>query len=468
MAKKRNTSKNISKNISKNLIIDSKNLSETDIEKQEHLSAERLAVLKPSKSWAAVKDFCKERPTQNLIDLMHWVETEFAAQEFPSDWTTLEKNIQCFIHNKIVMDGSFMEFCEQTKTTISTLYLDSIASWRSEHNFEHFMAQGIFKISRDGMEFLHAALFHKGNQNEDEVSFFIVAPKRCYDKYIAFRNEFDKWLISRDREHLEVHVVGGEGIPYSRDMSWDDLFLPKDLKNDIRESVEGWLSAKEIYTKSKVPWKRGILLYGLAGNGKTSTIRTIISNYDFKPVTVYTSHQTNDETITEAFEYAQQQEPGLLYIEDLDTLLSGTVSLSHFLNLMDGVSTKNGIMVIATANDISKLRESVTDRPSRFDRKWEIPLPDKEMALKYLYKWFGDKLKAENEVLAQHCVDNQFSYAYLKELYLTSIFNALANNREIPDLDDIKKAVKQLLRDKKLVRDNFEVSASVRRRIGIS
>ena len=76
-----------------------------------------------------------------------------------------------------------MEFCEQTKTTISTLYLDSIASWRSEHNFEHFMAQGIFKISRDGMEFLHAALFHKGNQNEDEVSFFIVAPKRCYDKY---------------------------------------------------------------------------------------------------------------------------------------------------------------------------------------------------------------------------------------------------------------------------------------------
>jgi hypothetical protein len=419
-------------------------LTESQIEKQEDLSDKRLALLKPEILWGTLAD----RPTHNLIDLMHWVKESFVPKHSSSS------EYGCFIHNKIVIDGSFLEFCEQKGVKIKTLYLDSVASWRSEHDSEHFMAQGVFKITYKNLEFIHAALFHKGNQNEDEVSFFIVVNNKTFHEYVKFRNEFDKWLIARDREHLEIHVVGGEGQPYSRNINWNDLFLPQELKDDIRNSIEGWLAAKDVYAKAKIPWKRGILLYGQPGNGKTTTIRTIIANYDFKPVTVHTSQQTNDDTITEAFEYAQEQSPGLLYIEDLDTLLGTTVSYSHFLNLMDGVSTKNGMIVIATANDLSKLKESVTDRPSRFDRKWEIPCPDKAMATKYMKHWFGNTIKADE--LAKHAVDSNFSYAYFKELYLTSMFHAMADGRKKPNIEDIKKSIKQLLHDKKLAKDFFE------------
>ena len=432
-----------------------RDLTEGQIEKQEHLSKERLNLLKPKTKWQDFDYKSNPRPEHNLIDLMHWVKGNFG-----------NANDRCYIHNKIVIDGSFMEFCEQTGTKVETLYLDSIASWRSDKDCEHFMSQGVFKITRKGMSFIHAALFHKGNQNEDEVSFFVVISDSSFHKYVDFRNEFDSWLVARDREHLEVHVVGGEGYPYSRDMKWDDLFLPNDLKKNIRDSIEGWLAAKSIYEKAKVPWKRGILMYGIPGNGKTTAIRTIISNYDFKPVTVNTSMQTNDDTITEAFEYAQEQEPGLLYIEDLDTLLSTTVSLSHFLNLMDGVSTKNGIMVIATANDLNKLKESVTDRPSRFDRKWEIPVPDFPMAIKYLKHWFGNTVKIES--IAKSAVDNGFSYAHLKELYLTAMFQALAGNRKKPNASDIKAAVEQLLNDKKVSKEFFETSDHSEKQVGIA
>ena len=432
-----------------------RDLTESQIEKQEHLSKERMKLLKPETNW---QDFDYEespRPEHNLIDLMHWVKGNFAK---PDD--------RCYIHNKIVIDGSFMEFCEQTKTKIETLYLDSIASWRSDKEFEHFMSQGVFKITRGNVSFIHAALFHKGNQNEDEVSFFVIVSDKSFQKYVDFRNEFDKWLLARDREHLEIHVVGGEGYPYNRDMKWDDLFLPNELKKNIRDSIEGWLNAQSIYEKAKVPWKRGILMYGPPGNGKTTTIRTIISSYDFKPVTVNTSMQTNDDTITEAFEYAQEQEPGLLYIEDLDTLLSTTVSLSHFLNLMDGVSTKNGIMVIATANDLGRLKESVTDRPSRFDRKWEIPVPDHTMAVKYLKHWFGKAAKIE--MIAKSAVDSGFSYAYLKELYLTAMFHALAGNRNKPNNNDIKLAIDQLLYDKKAAKEFFETTDYSNKQVAIA
>jgi hypothetical protein len=387
---------------------------------------------------------------------MHWVKRVFADDIGVKDPEVLG----CYIHNKIVIDGGFLEFCEQVGVEVTCLYKDSVASWKSDNDYEHFMAQGVFKIEFGPLCFLHAALFHKGNQNEDEVSFFVIVNQKQFHKYVEFRNVFEQWLSDRDRDHLEVHVVGGEGYPYSRDLKWEDLFLPDQLKFDIRNSVEGFLSARKIYEQANVPWKRGILLYGDAGNGKTTTIKTVISNYDFKPVTVHTSTQTNDDTITEAFEYAQDQEPGLLYIEDLDTLLGSTVSLSHFLNLMDGVNTSNGILVIATANDLSKLKESITDRPSRFDRKWEIPLPDEDMAVKYLKKWFSSSgrsplSKREYIDIASEAVRNHFSYAYLKELYLTSVFNALASNRNKPTLNDIKKAKDQLLRDKEKAKEGF-------------
>jgi len=422
-------------------------LTEEQVDLQEHLSAKRLDLLNPKNNWTF-----NQRPTQNLIELMHWAKDTFG--------TSITNNVgllHCWIHNKIVMDGAFFEFSEQVGVKIECLYRDSVASWRSDNHNEHFMAQGVFKISYKKLQFLHAALFHKGNQNEDEVSFFAIMDDKDYEKYIELRNTFDDWLTERDRNNLEIHVVGAESIPYEKNMSWDDLFLPEDLKDQIRGTVEGFLSAKEMYAKKQIPWKRGVLLYGDVGLGKSSCIKTIISNYDFKPVTVMTGQQTNDEVITDAFEYAQDQEPALLYFEDLDTLLgNGNVSLSHFLNLMDGVYSRNGILVVATANDLSRLGGAVLNRPSRFDRKWEFPLPTEDLAMKYLQKWYGNSIRQNNlNYIVKIAVERKFSYAYLKELYITSAFHALSSGRENPQKKDIEKAMKQLLSDKKNVDSDF-------------
>jgi len=416
-------------------------LTPESMETQENLSLTRLTSLSPTSDGPRVGN---PRPTANFIDLMNWAATEFAY--YLRDKTTLNK----FVHNRIIIDGQFLQFCEERKVTVECLYKDSIISWKTDHNREKFFAQGVFLIKTKNVEFLHAALFHKGNQHEDEISFFVICSEKNYEEYVKLRNEFDEWVSERDRSNLHIRVVEGDDLPYTKDHTWEDLFLPEDIKGEIKGLVENFLASKDFYLQNRIPWKRGILLYGKPGNGKTSIIRTIMSAYNFKPVTIAAG--ANDESVREAFTYAEEQSPALLYFEDLDSLLEKNVDISSFLNLMDGISAKNGLLVLATANNVKKLASNITDRPSRFDRKFEIPLPNAEMAYIYLKRWFGNLITVKKcRELAKYAAKYEFSYAYLKELYISSMFEALGHNRKSPTEKDVQNALNHLIKDKNLL-----------------
>lgn len=417
-------------------------LTATDLEKQEHLSLDRLKKFTVANINKEVID--TNRPRANFIDLMNWASDSFSCYLLNS------QKLNKFVHNRIIIDGQFLHFCEKKNITVECLYKDSVISWKTENDFEKFFVQGVFLIKSKNVEFLHAALFHKGNQNEDEISFFIICNESNYEEYVKLRNEFDEWIQERDRSNLQIRVVEGEDLPYTKDHNWDELFLPETIKTEVKSLVENFLNSKDFYAKNNIPWKRGMLFYGQPGCGKTSIIRTIISQYNFKPVTIVAG--ANDEAVREAFSYAEEQSPSLLYFEDLDSLLEKSVDISSFLNLMDGISAKNGLLVIATANDVKKLKANITDRPSRFDRKFEIPLPNAEMAYIYIKRWFGDLLTLKKgKELSKYAAKYEFSYAYLKELYISSMFEALAHNRKVPTEKDVQNALNRLVKDKNLL-----------------
>ena len=414
----------------------------SEIDAQEHLSLNRLKELKENKPITGISDigYHKDRPTDSLIKLMGWAEYCFGSH------LTATKKINRFMHNKIIIDGEFLRFCEEEKIKVDVILRDAIVSWKTEEGNESFFMQGVFLITKGNTKFLHCALFHKGNQNEDEVSLFILVDDDSYEGYIKIRNEFDTWSVKRDRDHLLIHVVDGEDIPYERNSKWEDLFLPEELKTNIRMSVEGFLKSKKVYEDKGIPWKRGMIFYGHPGLGKTSLIKTIISNYDFKPVTI--SPGANEDALMDAFIYAESQSPALLFFEDLDSLLQ-EINVSLFLNLMDGISSKNGLLVIATANELDKLKANIKERPSRFDRKFEIPQPNFDMAVKYIKKWFGTSLPEKNiKLLAECSIKYGFSYAYIKELYISSVYIAIGEDREKVLPSDVDAALKQLMEEK--------------------
>jgi hypothetical protein len=423
----------------------SDHLSEKELDQQQHLSVERLALLE-GESYLA-----EDRPDNSLSELMHWTQKTFGK--------TLSSKGRCglYIHNKITIDGTFLRFCEEKNVKISCLFKDAITSWKTRFDTEHFMAMGVFKISRGDLEFLHAALFHKGNQNEDEVSFFVIVPNSLFDDYVKLRNEFDDWEKKRDRSNLEIEVIGGNAISYSRDLTWDDLFLEDSYKQQIITTVDGFLASQDLYKRRKVPWKRGIVFWGPRGNGKTSALKVIMSIYDqLKPVTIQAGHSAMDEILEDAFLYAAEHAPALLFFEDLQELMR-EIDTSHFLQLLDGVENRDGLLIVATGNDFRQLEDNIMSRPRRFDKKIEFPLPNRELADKYLRKWFEESLDDEGyKRILDKALQKKFTYAHLQEIYFNSVFQATKNDREFPTVEDIFEALEEGIQEKRISDDGFD------------
>lgn len=422
-------------------------LSEKEISKQESLTLERFNKLSSNKNFD-----CNNRPKESLIELVQWAKSQIGEKVGGT------KNYECFIHNTINMDGSFMVFCEEINVKSEAIHTDAITSWQTDHDDEHFISVGIFKISKDDLTFYHCGLFHKGNQNEDEVSFFCLVPKDKLQQYLDLRNGFEKWQNKRDRDSKEVEVIGGESFPYD-DVSWDDVILPDDLKQSIITSVEGFLSARETYSKLGVPWKMGMGFWGEAGVGKTSALRAIISQYDeLKPVTIESGHPNPDELLAAAFDYAEEHSPAVLFLEDFQEFV-GSTNQRNLLQLLDGVKQRDGILIIVTGNGTDNLAKNLKSRPGRFDKFFEFPLPDLELTKRYLTKFLGDILTQEKlDEISKKTVEKKFTYAYLKEVYFNSVHIAISKKREFPIVEDVELSLKQVLAGKTSSENNFEKS----------
>ena len=119
----------------------------------------------------------------------------------------------------------------------------------------------------------------------------------------------------------------------------------------------------------------------------------------------------------------------MLVFEDLDALVNND-NRSFFLNELDGFAANSGILTIATTNHPEKLDPAILDRPSRFDRKYHFGLPALDERRAFIGRWNASvepeaRLTPEGEARAAGLSEG-FSFAYLKELLLSSLMAWIA------------------------------------------
>jgi hypothetical protein len=236
--------------------------------------------------------------------------------------------------------------------------------------------------------------------------------------------------------------------------SFANLILAPGLKESLREDVSQFFSRPEVYSRYGVPWKRGILLVGPPGNGKTHTVKALCHELGVPALYVRSLepqgmfHGSEHANISSVFDLARKTAPCLLILEDLDALIKPT-NRSFVLNELDGFSANTGICVVATTNYPERLDASILERPSRFDRKYPFDSPQIAERIAYLNMW-NDQQAAElrlttSGIDAVAQATDGFSFAYLKELCLSAVMAWMNGGTGNVSMDEVATAQAQLL-----------------------
>lgn len=277
--------------------------------------------------------------------------------------------------------------------------------------------------------------------------FYAAAPSR--EALRKLLEDLSKFTVVHRRSSDEYQVIGGHRIPREKGLSWDAVVLSCAIRDDIRENVEMFFAGRVTYDRLGVPYKRGFLFVGPPGNGKTLLCRTIAAQTDLPCLYMLVAPQESRrgrDPLGAIFRGAQKLAPSIVILEDVDALFEQPGEMAYFLNLLDGFRSNDGLLVIATTNHPERIDPAILNRPSRFDRVWEIPNPDLGCRREYLGRIFGDRLEKRSiEELAEGT--DGFSVAYLKELYVSSAQAAMRKGSLATiELEDALEALRLLRR----------------------
>jgi len=168
-------------------------------------------------------------------------------------------------------------------------------------------------------------------------------------------------------------------------VTWDDIVLALDLLARVREAVEGFYHHREAFAALGFAWKRGILLIGPPGTGKTMVCKAAAAALPDLPF-LYVRDLDRDcnrrEVMRTIFERARALSPCIVALEDMDGLVNDQ-NRTVFLNELDGFQSNDGLLIIASSNHPGKIDEALLKRPSRFDRVFHIGLPGLEERAEY-------------------------------------------------------------------------------------
>ncbi|KAH7364894.1 BCS1 N terminal-domain-containing protein [Rhexocercosporidium sp. MPI-PUGE-AT-0058] len=178
------------------------------------------------------------------------------------------------------------------------------------------------------------------------------------------------------------------------------VVLDKSKKRGLLDDMSDFLNptAQRYYSNRGIPYRRGYLLYGPPGTGKSSLSSAVTGVFRLN---IYTLNlgELNDASLKSLF--AKLPSKCVVLLEDIDAVssnrdteidsrqiatgspqerksASGKVSFSTLLNVIDGVGSQEGRILIMTTNYISRLDEALI-RPGRVDYKVELGLADKKM-----------------------------------------------------------------------------------------
>lgn len=115
---------------------------------------------------------------------------------------------------------------------------------------------------------------------------------------------------------------------------------------------------------------------------------------------------------------------------------------------MDGMEPNNGVVVLATTNHTENIDPAISDRPGRFDRIIEVPLPDKSQRkeiIQNLMRNMPTKIVSGKAIDVIASKSKGLSGAWIREVIQTAMIEAISDDREEIEVEDLDEGLKDVL-----------------------
>jgi hypothetical protein len=171
----------------------------------------------------------------------------------------------------------------------------------------------------------------------------------------------------------------------------EELILPKSVAALVQTSILTPIEKADLCRAHQIPLRRGILLAGSYGVGKTLTARLTAKKCEDNGWTFLYLKQLNQ--LPQALKFAKRYEPCVVFAEDVNRVVSGDrdQAMDDLFNLIDGVDRKNDeVMVVFTTNNIEEIHAGML-RPGRIDTVITVTPPDAD-AVRRLIRLYGREL----------------------------------------------------------------------------
>ncbi|ORY96667.1 P-loop containing nucleoside triphosphate hydrolase protein [Syncephalastrum racemosum] len=242
---------------------------------------------------------------------------------------------------------------------------------------------------------------------------------------------YSSWYITKEMEPRPLETVT----------------LKAGLKEQIMHDMTTFCRRKKWYKTRGIPYRRGYLLFGPPGTGKTSIIQALACKLNMDLALVSLLEISNDSCFAELMENAPEKT--IIVMEDLDHYSSSdpakrNVSMPGLLNALDGIQGQKGSMIFITCNDINKLPPALL-RPGRIDLKCKLDYAEREQVEEMFWRFFGQdpdtmeplqdgelktKMEKTKKRFGKAIPSGYVTTAEIENYFITNIMEADAQNME--------------------------------------
>ena len=201
----------------------------------------------------------------------------------------------------------------------------------------------------------------------------------------------------------------------------DDLIqLPDMICNEVIDQIQKFWSpeVKEKMAARGFLHKRGILMFGEPGSGKTCTIQMLVHMLMATGgLAIYAEDPNILSNCLQLLRRIEPDRPLIVILEDFDTLTNRDHRENNWLAVLDGEAQIDNVVFLATTNYIEQLDKRLVDRPSRFDVIVKVPMPTAKARAAYIRHKEPDL--SDDELFEWVQKTGGYSIAHIKEVILS-------------------------------------------------